>query len=378
MRILVLSNISPYRIGGAEVQARQLAECFHRRGHKVAIAGYAVPSGRIRVPGYGAIDTIHLPTLRGTRLSRAVTFFFSLAGFLIIRGRHFDLIYCRMIGESAIVAAILKQLKLLDLPLVVSSECSGAAGDAAFLKSLPACASIVRWLNRQCQAINVLSPEIGMELRSLGLDPGLFSFIPNGVRIPADRPMVSADREMCGLFVGRLVPVKGVGDLLRAVRILQNRGIAARVRIVGQGPLGDVLRDFSRALGIDALITFHGMSPPEKVSDFYQSSAYLILPSYSEGFSLVAAEAMSFGLPLIVTRSGGPEHFVDDRVGFVCPAGDPHALADAMAMMLRRSPPQLAQMGECAQQRIRREYDIEQVSNRLLSLFGHLLLDMNT
>jgi glycosyltransferase involved in cell wall biosynthesis len=132
------------------------------------------------------------------------------------------------------------------------------------------------------------------------------------------------------------------------------------------------------ALGIDSLTPFHGLIPPEKVRDFYRSSAYLILPSYSEGFSLVAAEAMSFGLPVIVTRSGGPEHFVDDRVGFVCPAGDPWALADAVALMLCMSPVQLAQMGEDARQRIRREYDIEQVSQRLLSLFEGLLLDMNT
>lgn len=380
MRILVLSNIPPYRIGGAEVQARQLAECFHRRGHKVAIAGYAVPSGRIGVSGCsdGFIDTIHLPTLQGSRLSRALSFFLSLAGFLILRSRHYDLIYCRMIGESTIVAAILKQLKLLRLPLVASSEGRGATGDAAFLRSLPARALIVRWINQQCQAINVLSPEIGMELRSLGLDAGIFSFIPNGVRISAGRPIVAADRERCGLFVGRLVPVKGVAELLRAVRILKDRGIAARLQIVGEGPMGDVLRHFSMALGIDTLITFHGMIPPEKICDFYQSSAYLILPSYNEGFPLVVAEAMSFGLPVIVTRSGGPEHFVDERVGFVCPAGDPQALAHAMAMMLRMSPFQLAQMGEYARQRIRRGYDIEQVSERLLSLFERLVLDMNT
>lgn len=375
MRILILSNIAPYSIGGAEIQARLLAEQFIRRGHRVTVAGYAVGSGRLPVadvPGAG-ITTCHLATIRTNRFARAVSFFASLGRLLMLRRNRDDLIYCRFIGESTLVTALFKCLGVVRSPLVVCSECTGEVGDAAFIKTLPAVPLLISMLNRACSSINILSPEIAGELTALGIDPGLFTFIPNGVRLPPGEKTArrKPGRPRSILFAGRLVVQKGVADLLHAVRIIGEKGYAPMVNIVGDGPLMERLRDLACGLGIGSRVVFHGQVRPHDMVHHYLANDLLVLPSHWEGQGIVVAEAMSYGLPVIVTRSGGPEHFVDDRHAIICPPAQPGALATAMEKMLKTSDSQLAAMGRYGREKAAAQFDIETVADRFLEVFGH-------
>lgn len=375
MRILILSNIAPYSIGGAEIQARLLAEQFIRRGHRVIVAGYAVASGRLPVtdvPG-AEITTCYLPTIRTNRFTRAVSFFVSLGCLLIRRRNRDDIIYCRFVGESALVTALFKCLGVVQCPLVVCSESTGEIGEAAFIKTLPAVPLLISMLNRACSSINILSPNIAGELAALGIDPGLFTFIPNGVRLPPGKETAQRNpgRPRSILFAGRLVAQKGVADLLQAVRIIGEKGCAPMVNIVGDGPLMERLRDLARGLGIGSRVVFHGQVRPHDMVNHYLANDLLVLPSHCEGQGIVVAEAMSYGLPVIVTRSGGPEHIVDDRHALICPPGQPGALAAAMGKMLMMSDSQLAAMGRYGREKAAAQFDIETVADRFLEVFGH-------
>jgi glycosyltransferase involved in cell wall biosynthesis len=88
------------------------------------------------------------------------------------------------------------------------------------------------------------------------------------------------------------------------------------------------------ALGVDALVRFAGFV--DDAPGFLAGADGFVLSSRQEGFSLATIEAMLAGVPVVVTRCGGPEALVDDGVtGVLVPPGDPAALAGALAALLQ-------------------------------------------
>jgi glycosyltransferase involved in cell wall biosynthesis len=373
LRILFLGNTAPYRIGGAEVQARLLTECFARRRHWVTVAGYAVPHGRLAAPHqHGSeIEMRHLSTLRFNKLARGASFSASLIRFLIRRKSDFDVIFCSTFNDAALVVALLKRFGFVDLPLVIRCEGHGQSGDAAFLRALPATRWLVCLLRKECNAVNVISPRIEAELKTLGMDPAVFTRIPNGVTIPRAEKQtpytVSGPRAI--LFAGRMVPQKGVPDLLRAAKVLKNQGLEFRINLVGQGPLYRRMQQLARALVIDDVVTFHGWVHPQQMANYYRTNHFLVLPSRQEAFGMAVAEAMSYGLPVVVTTAGGPEYYVDHRVGRVCPVGDVDALAAALKEMIRMPLDALQTMGKAARILVNQHFNIENTADQFLDLF---------
>jgi len=376
LRILILGNIWPYRMGGAEVQSRRLAEAFARRGHRVTIAGYAVPDGSFRTapPSGPALTTVHLATLRSNRLSRALSYFGSLGGFLIRHRHRFDVIYCRILGESALVAAGLKSLNLLPVPLTVSSACAGTYGDASFLEHLPGTDFLIKILNRGCDAVNILSPAIRRELQVLGFRKDKFTYIPNGIPIKESprRPPPDPDGPRSLLFIGRLTPQKGICELLQAMSLLRLKGIAPLLHVVGDGPLMASLQRQVRELNIGDNVRFWGAVELQAVDRLHAISDVFVMPSCSEGQPNAMLEAMGAGLPVIVTRCGA-EFMVTRDFGRITPVGDARALADCIAEMLRMPAAQLAGMGCKARYHVRSNFDIEIAADRYLDLFQRLV-----
>jgi glycosyltransferase involved in cell wall biosynthesis len=126
------------------------------------------------------------------------------------------------------------------------------------------------------------------------------------------------------LFVGRVVREKGIQDLIRAVRLLGERGRAVHLDVVGEGTERAAAEETAAALG-DA-ITFHGQR--NDVRPFLEDADALVLPSYGEGLPRVLMEAGAAGLPVIGSRVPGIMEIVRDReTGFLVAPGDPTALA---------------------------------------------------
>jgi lipopolysaccharide/colanic/teichoic acid biosynthesis glycosyltransferase len=131
------------------------------------------------------------------------------------------------------------------------------------------------------------------------------------------------------LFVGRLVPYKGVEVLLRA---LASADVAAV--IVGDGPLRASLEAQARALGVSSRAFFLGSAGDESLSAWYSACDFLVLPSVTraEAFGLVQVEAMAHGKPVISTRlpTGVPWVNLDGVTGVTVEPADAGALAAAL------------------------------------------------
>jgi glycosyltransferase involved in cell wall biosynthesis len=130
------------------------------------------------------------------------------------------------------------------------------------------------------------------------------------------------------LTVGRLVPVKNIALQLRAIKKLNNKD-KVKLIVVGDGPEKDCLKKLTNDLGISEQVIFYGWQ--EKLGDLYYSADCLLLTSDSEGYGLVAVEAINCNLPLIMTDVGCAHEVIKDHVnGLIIPINNEMALLEAM------------------------------------------------
>jgi len=136
------------------------------------------------------------------------------------------------------------------------------------------------------------------------------------------------------LAVGRLTHAKGFDVLLQAWSAVVSGRPDWRLVIVGEGEERHALTKQAQTLGIMSSVDMPGASA--QIEDAYRSAAIFCLSSRYEGFGLVLAEAMAFGLPIVSTDcETGPKELVQDgRNGLLAHAGDPAALATSIAQLI--------------------------------------------
>jgi glycosyltransferase involved in cell wall biosynthesis len=127
---------------------------------------------------------------------------------------------------------------------------------------------------------------------------------------------------------------KGLPYLLEALQGLQQQRADWHLDIIGDGDLRARYEQMTIELGIRQQVTFWGKQPKTEVAALMRQAQILIVPSLFETFSVVAAEALACGVPVLATRCGGPEEFVTDDVGVLVPPGDAAALQSGLQSML--------------------------------------------
>lgn len=118
--------------------------------------------------------------------------------------------------------------------------------------------------------------------------------------------------------VGRLVPQKGFDLLIPIIARLRKDGLNIHLYILGEGEDGDKLRDMSVALKVQDSIEFLGYKTNPYA--YISKMDLFVCSSRAEGFSLVIAEALSMGIPVISTNCSGPNELlgIDSRYGLLC------------------------------------------------------------
>jgi glycosyltransferase involved in cell wall biosynthesis len=149
------------------------------------------------------------------------------------------------------------------------------------------------------------------------------------------------------LFVGRLIPWKGVRVLIEAMKKVCNHPFWFHLIIIGDGPERGDLEELSRRLEIEHSVEFTGRFGRDTLLAYYHRADLFVLPSttvdgQTEGLGVVLLEAMASGLPVIGSNTGGIPDIIQDRVnGLLVSPGDPDVLADAILSIL--SDPDLAE-----------------------------------
>jgi len=155
------------------------------------------------------------------------------------------------------------------------------------------------------------------------------------------------------LFVGRLVPEKGVFDLLQAYAKLESN-LRAEVGLVfaGDGVSREALSEHAKLIS-PGVVCFPGFAQREDLAGFYALAEVFILPTHSDTWGLVVNEAMACGVPIIVTNVAGcaADLVEDGWNGCIVPPANPARLSAAIDALLRQ-PEMTQEMSVCSSERI--------------------------
>ena len=371
MHILTISDLPHFVTGGAEMQAARLIEGWMDRGHEVICIGRRMGKGPVKI-GRHLVQVRKIYTLPNLgRPGRGISYLFSLSVLLMRYRRWIDVIYTRFLGEAAIVVSMLKRFGLLDIKLVANPAGTRNQGDVHFLRSIPFTPYLIKLLDEECDAINLISPLMDSELRQAGFSGQNFTHIPNGITIrPLNR--ASQHNNIKFITVGRIAPEKGLDLFLKAVAQLKNRLNPGQVIIVGSGPEETKLRNQAKELQINELIEWTGHLNQSQVQARLNEADVFVLPSRLEGLSNAGLEAMERGLAPIFSACGGLDTYIDKEIGWVVPCNDVLALSKAMSEALSMPMERIRDMGLQARSLIKQEFDIDIIVDRYLDLFAKL------
>ena len=195
-------------------------------------------------------------------------------------------------------------------------------------------------------------------------------FERESARLKPERETVKARWRVGGkrvvLFVGRLEKVKGLSCLLRAYRRLREHRPDVALVLAGEGSLRAWVERVVSEEGIpDVVLT--GFMQQEEIPQAYAAADVFVLPSEEEPWGLVVNEAMASGLPVVVCDSVGAwvDLVRDGEYGYVIPAGDAAALAEAMERVLSGD---AHAMGERSRQMVK-SHSVEHEAQGFLEAF---------
>ena len=192
-------------------------------------------------------------------------------------------------------------------------------------------------------------------MRALGIRRPI-AVIPLGVDLPDPAPPPeSGDRGRTLLFLGRIAPIKNLSALAAAWCSVQEDFPEARLRIVGPDDRGhaDALRRAAAAMGARRLTIEPAVCGPARDA-LYRSADVVVLPSLSESFGLVVAEALAAARPAIATTGSPWQRVEAERCGW-CVEPTVAALADALRAALSLPAERLAEMGRNGRRLAERE-----------------------
>ena len=174
------------------------------------------------------------------------------------------------------------------------------------------------------------------------------------------------------VFVGRLTWQKGLDVLFDALAQLRELH-EWQLDILGEGPDTTELMARSQRLGLARRVHFHGACSPAEVQANLLRAHLFVLPSRYEGLSNAALEALSLGLPCVLTRCGGIDTYIDQDSGWVCSSGDPAELADAIRQGLTLDRHAWIERSHRSLELVRRHFDLDSCARRHIELFENLI-----
>lgn len=209
--------------------------------------------------------------------------------------------------------------------------------------------------------------------------------IPTGVDVEKFRNAKPARRKQYGLSdsdmvlvsVAHLVPVKGHPELIRALAMVRDELPHLKLLLIGDGEPDYVqeLKNLVKHLGLQGRVIFGGKS--DNVPSILKMCDGKVLATRNEGrreaFGAALVEAMAAGLPVIATKSGGPEEIVvNGETGWLVDAGKPEALAEAIRDFYN-NPQKRQRFGQAGLQRAQKLYDVNLMVQRYEALYVEVL-----
>ncbi len=241
-----------------------------------------------------------------------------------------DVIHAHCVLYGGMLAAQIKAS--LEIPAVLTEHSTAYFARLIRKRDLPLIKSVLLSMDR----LLALGPSLRSSLREIlpELEVGVL-----GEMVDTDffRPseISKADDHFLLAAVGVLLKRKGIDRLLQAFSKAFPGRQKVRLVIGGNGPERCRLQELAGELGLRERVSFPGLMKREQVRELFQQAHVVVSASNTETFGVTLIEAMACGTPVVATRSGGPEFFVNERNGVVAESGVKE-LAEALIQVRSR------------------------------------------
>lgn len=381
LRFVLVCHSYPPVIGGSELEAQRVCAALIRRGHRVTVVcagGDPMPPLRHWIDPKGVPVRIYAARWKGAW--KDIVFALRVAGMLVWERRNYQLVYFLMQGLH--LAAGLPVARALGKPIIMKV---GGSGVIPLMTRSRAGRLELHWLRKWAYRVMILNDGMREEAFRESFTTDRLYWMPNPVDTNEFSPCAAAERmelrrkfgiptdALVVIYTGRLAPEKALPLFLQAFARTAQHCPETRLVLVGDGPLRSSLAESAATLGIAERVHFAGRVDPDEVRSWLRIADVFALASPSEGFACALLEAMSVGLPSVVTDIPANRQLIDDgEHGILAPSGDTVAFASALERLLRDASLR-AHMGEAARRRAVENYSTDTIADRYERLFREAL-----
>ena len=348
-----LGKLGEENTGGMSVYVRELARELGKRGHWVDVftRAHEPMHDQILTLGRNA-RLIHLQAGEEERIPKLAIydhlkeFAHNLENVRKSEGVEYDIIHSHYWLSGWTGQCMQKRW---GIPHIISFHTLGAVKNAVGIGEKEPMLRIQseEELVKNCQQI-IVSTSLGRDelIHFYGAPPSRIHIIPCGVNLDLFQPIdkerarrrLNLNGEDILLFVGRIVPIKGLDRLLVAMSYINGKR-PIKLLVIGGDEQSftprENLRNLTKELGISDHVTFFGFVDHEELPWFYSAADVCVIPSFHESFGLVALESLACGTPVVATKVGAMESVIwSGHTGYVVDDNTPVLLASKIVRFL--------------------------------------------
>ena len=219
-------------------------------------------------------------------------------------------------------------------------------------------------------------------VKHYNVDTAKIRVVPNGVDTERFKPeensaeirqQLGLGDAPCLLFVGGLVPRKGLPYLVEAAKKVVHEKANTQILIVGDGPLRTPLKDAIASAGLGENFRFLGRVKDNELPKIYNCADVFVLPSVQEGQGIVLLEAQASGVPVVAFDAGGVKEAVRDReTGLLVKPGDTDGLAEALINLLNNKQSRET-LGQNGREYVYANYTWDVTTKKMLEVYREAL-----
>ncbi len=367
LRVAVIIQRYLPLLGGMERITHEQVLRLQQRGFEM----HVITRRHRGLPAFERMDgvAVHRMPIFGPKVTASLSYTFSALP--VLRRLQPDILHAHELLSAATTAALAR--RLWGWPLVLTPHRGGSIGDVQRLHQKFLGARRMRALAALGNRFICISGEIEAELAEKGVPAARRVAIPNGVDVERFTPRSPQERAalrrrlnlpegLLVVFSGRLAQEKRVHYLVEDWPLVRRAHPQASLLILGEG---DQRPRLESAAGEGV----HLLGHVQDVAAYLAASDLFVLPSIAEGISGAMLEAMSSGLPVLVTAVGAaPEVITHGVDGWLIPPDDRRALREALEHLLGDAALR-RQLGQAARRRVETAYSLESAVERLAAVY---------
>ena len=368
--------------GGSGVVATELGRALARRGHEIHFIAYSLP---FRLSTVAENIYFHEVSVNRYPLFDFPPYALSLTSKMVDVARHegLDVLHVHYAiphATSAVLARDILSKQNCSVPVVTTlhgTDITIVGRDASYtpvvtysINASDGVTAVSSFLRQE--TYDAFDIQIPIKVIPNFIDTESFYRLDKG----CFRNAVCDDGQKVIVHISNFRRVKNVSHVVRVFHRILQRGLSAKLLLIGDGPDRSNVEQLTRDLGIQEAVRFLGKQDP--IQEFLSIADLFLLTSGSESFGLAPLEAMACSVPVVCSDVGGlPELVEGSGAGYLCPVGDIEAFSEISVKILTDDALH-AQLARNARDYVVKHYDTHSIVSQYETYYEEIVGKMAT